>query len=249
MHEQRKAEADLQSAGETDGEAPVAKKRRGGEYGLDWKCQTNGCEKDYKSVIFILHSPSFSLLTLCYLQKRALQIHINVEHKGRRDFSCTREDCTYSFGYNHLLQRHVAKMHSSEIDHWTSSEEPDTDREDAPNEGKDDFNIDLITGNLYAKQAEANLKTATVLRCPYPELDGLLDPLELDAQRSMPESSTTPLLCLYVFSRAYDLRRHLGSAHNVVLSKEVVDRWTKRMKTIRDRRAILVASGGLDKGG
>jgi hypothetical protein len=120
-----------------------------------------------------------------------------------------------------MANAHLAEQSTG---HSTSFEEPE-----ALNEGKDDFNIDLITGNLYTKQAEANIKASTVLRCPYPELDGLLDPTELEAQRSMPESSTQR--CVYVFSRAYDLRRHLGSTHDVVSSKEVVDSWTKRMKS------------------
>ena len=232
LHEQRKAETDLQNADETDGEAPVTKKRRGGEYGRDWKCQTDGCDKDYKSVINIL---SFTKLhpadPSCCPQKKALQIHIDVEHQGRRDFPCNHNGCTSAFAYKHLLQRHVAKEHTSEhsTDHSTSSEEHDTE-EKAPNE-EDDFNIDLITGNLYVKQAEANLKTASVLRCPYPELDDLLDSTEVEAQRFMPESSTTLRHCVYVFSRAYDLRRHLRSTHNVTLSKEVVDRWKKAKST------------------
>ena len=128
----------------------------------------------------------------------------------------------------------MAKEHTLEhsTDHSTSCEEPDTEQEETPNEGEEDFNIDLITGNLYAKQAEANLKTATVLRCPYPELDGLIDPTEVETQRSMPESSI-PRLCVYVFSRAYDLRRHLRSTHNVALSKEVVDSWIQLKKASR----------------
>lgn len=41
---------------ETDGERGVTsedrprKKRRGGEMGRDWKCDIEGCEKDFKSV-------------------------------------------------------------------------------------------------------------------------------------------------------------------------------------------------------
>jgi hypothetical protein len=129
------------------------------------------------------------------------------------------------------LQRHVAKAHSLEhsADHSTTCDEPD-DEGEAPYEGEDDFNIDLITGNAYAKQAEANLKAATVLRCPYPELDGLLDPTEIETQRLVQESSNTPRFCVYVFSRGYDLRRHLNTIHDVIASKEVVDRWVKRKK-------------------
>src|SRR5260221_9701474 len=145
LHEHRNAEADLQYADETDGEAPVTKKRRGGEYGRDWKCQTNGCDEDYKSVIDILSfTKSHPADPPCCPQKKALQIHIDVEHQGRRDFPCNHNGCTRSFAYKHLLQRHVAKEHASEhsTDHSTSSEEHDTEQEKAQNEGEDDFNID-----------------------------------------------------------------------------------------------------------
>jgi hypothetical protein len=65
LHEQRKTEAELQNADDSDGEARVTKRRRGGEYGRDWKCQMNGCDKDYKSVNYILpSSPSSNSLIL-----------------------------------------------------------------------------------------------------------------------------------------------------------------------------------------
>lgn len=228
LHEQRRAEDELQNEDETDSEIPLTKKRRGGEFGREWKCQMNGCDKDYKSVNYFFPFFQFNHFDLvCYPQKKALQIHINVGHQGRRDFSCNHGDCTRTFGYKHLLQRHVAKIHS------VLSEEPDSNEEEIPHQDEDNFNIELITGNAYAKQAEANLKTRAVLRCPYPELDGLLDPTEVEAQSSMADSNPGPL-CLYVFSRGYDLRRHLGAIHNVVLSKEVVDRWVKREKQCQD---------------
>ena len=60
LHEQRQAEAALQTANETDCETPMTKKRRGGEYGREWKCQINDCGKDYKSVNPILFQLTLS---------------------------------------------------------------------------------------------------------------------------------------------------------------------------------------------
>ena len=226
LHEQRQAEAALQPASEADYETPVTKKRRGGEYGRDWKCQINDCGKDYKSVNLILFRFTLSM-RIVIKQLKALQIHTSVEHQGRRDFSCTHDDCTRAFGHKHLLRRHVAEAHPSKrsTPRSTSSE----DEEAQAHDSEDDFSIDLITGNLYAKQAEANLKTATVLRCPYPELDGLADPDDPEVQKSTAGSSVPPI-CVYVFSRGYDLRRHLGAIHNVVVSKELVDKWVIKKK-------------------
>lgn len=52
LHEQRadgeQLDAALAESAEDD-ESP-RKKRRGGEFGRDWKCEAEGCEKDFKSV-------------------------------------------------------------------------------------------------------------------------------------------------------------------------------------------------------
>jgi general transcription factor IIIA len=54
LHEQRKAEdaleADIVPEELSDEECRPAKRRRGGEYGRDWKCDVDGCTKDFKSV-------------------------------------------------------------------------------------------------------------------------------------------------------------------------------------------------------
>lgn len=52
LHEEKEAEADVQHdlEGDEDDEGMPRKKRRGGEYGRDWKCSFDGCDKDFKSV-------------------------------------------------------------------------------------------------------------------------------------------------------------------------------------------------------
>jgi hypothetical protein len=56
LHEEREVEAGLdrdrcsEADGEDEGEARPKKRRRGGEMGRDWKCEAEGCGKDFKSV-------------------------------------------------------------------------------------------------------------------------------------------------------------------------------------------------------
>ena len=93
--------------------------------------------------------------------------------------------------------------------------------------------IDAMTGRLYAQRAAigdsgptgAGMGRLRQLRCPYPNLSGF-------------SSSSSPLqhlqraaaACEYAFGRAYDLRRHLEAVHGVVLEKEIVDMWARRVR-------------------
>ncbi|KAF7375899.1 Transcription factor IIIA [Mycena sanguinolenta] len=193
LHEQQTAEASIDAMNNVDGEPPL-KKRRGGELGRDWKCDVDGCTKDFKS-------------------KKALTTHTNVTHLGRRDHICPHETCGQAFGHKHLLQRHLAKRHT------TSSESSDEDATShpaptVPTPTAANMSIDTITGNTYAQAATKKLKAAKALRCPYPDLDGLA-------------VAQAGLSCEYVFSRAYDFRRHLHSQHDLVLDKHTVEHWVR----------------------
>ena len=55
LHEQRALEDVLSEHedGSSDEDAPPRKRRRGGEVGRDWKCEVEGCTKDFKSVRFV----------------------------------------------------------------------------------------------------------------------------------------------------------------------------------------------------
>jgi general transcription factor IIIA len=152
--------------------------------------------------------------------------HTRVTHLGKRDFICHHPDCDRAFGYKHLLQRHLAKAHpstQSELGSDTSSSGDDI----TP---KADFDIDTITGESYAKHAEEMVKSAKSLRCPYPHLQYLTVDINLLACM---DSSSSRRNCDYVFSRGYDLRRHLGASHGVNLPKETVDEWVKLQKQNR----------------
>ena len=71
--------------------------------------------------------------------------------------------------------------------------------------------------------AQAKLREFKAMRCPFPHL-GSLVPL----QESTPQSQEN---CGYVFSRAYDLRRHLGAVHEVEVNQEAIAQWVKLKKT------------------
>lgn len=150
------------------------------------------------------------------LQKKALTTHTNVTHLGRRDHACPHEGCEQTFGYKHLLQRHLAKHHLPS----PSPKSSDEDGNPLPQPTAPNMDIDVITGNTYAQNAQEKLKAAKALQCPYPHLN------DLDFVRNLDNDGTNDgLACDYVFSRAYDLRRHLHAVHDIVVHKESVDRW------------------------
>ncbi|KDQ50548.1 hypothetical protein JAAARDRAFT_42006 [Jaapia argillacea MUCL 33604] len=207
IHEQREAEMvlddEVEEEGEDDEERPKKKRRRGGELGRDWRCEVEGCGKDFKS-------------------KQALTTHTNVTHLGRRDHCCPHTSCDATFGYKHLLQRHLAKKHAASPSQ-SSSDGDDEDREDE--QGMMD--IDTITGKSYL--THHSLAKSNTLQCPFPHL---------------PEAFSYSLgdtgiggNCEYVFTRGYDLRRHLRGSHGVELEKDVVDDWVAGEKS-RKRKGL-----------
>lgn len=94
--------------------------------------------------------------------------------------------------------------------------------------------IDFITGSAYAARAQESLKQATKLQCPFPHLPPLLSPKDLSENAARPtptaSSSKRQNVCQYVFSRAYDLRRHLRAEHGVSTEREKVDEWVRLQK-------------------
>jgi general transcription factor IIIA len=93
------------------------------------------------------------------------------------------------------------------------------------------FDIETITGEAYAKRAEEMVKSAKSFRCPYPHIQSLT--VDLDFHACADSSSSRPN-CDYIFSRAYDLRRHLSASHDVNVSKETIDEWVKLQKQNRN---------------
>ncbi|ESK93678.1 transcription factor iiia [Moniliophthora roreri MCA 2997] len=217
LHEEREIEAEINAcAVDSDAEAthPPRKKRRGGEMGRDWRCEVQGCGKDFKS-------------------SKALAIHHKVTHLGRRDFVCLHKGCERTFGYKHLLQRHQAKVHvtsgsSSESDSRSSSDDtPSEDEETGAKVAKTTIgmNIDTLTGVSYTARSKQKLQNGRALHCPFPELDAIIH----RRIQSAPQLSDST--CNYVFSRAYDLRRHLKAFHEVEADKESVEAWVVGAKS------------------
>ncbi|KAM5538163.1 hypothetical protein V8D89_008050 [Ganoderma adspersum] len=214
IHAQRDQEDNIddapgsESAGE--GERP-RKRRRGGEVGRDWICDVDGCDKDFKS-------------------KKALTTHHNIAHLGRRDFVCPHEHCKRAFGYKHLLQRHLAKLHAP-LDASPDHDAADVDETEPETDTGAD--IDFLTGRAYISRAQESLKQATKLQCPFPDLPPQLSgEMEQVASRSWQANS-----CQYVFSRAYDLRRHLHAEHGVDVEREKVDDWVRAEKRVGATRS------------
>jgi len=88
------------------------------------------------------------------------------------------------------------------------------------------MNIDSITGKTYATHAEQQVQYAKALQCPYPHLAGIVD-TTTDAQ-TLPVAGSSE--CRYVFSRGYDLWRHLRTTHQVEVERDDVDQWVKSTK-------------------
>ncbi|TFY59614.1 hypothetical protein EVJ58_g5676 [Rhodofomes roseus] len=181
---------------------------------------------------------------------------------GRRDFACSI--CGRTFGYKHLLQRHTAQTHPTEPVSSDSESEDDAGEiseggtEGSSDEQEDDdpggreetakpsvtFSIDFITGAAYDTRSQARLNNGTrSLRCPFPDLppsfcvnNGGNGVAADDGATTTPTTTGQPR-CQYVFSRAYDLRRHLLAEHEVEVAKEVVDEWVKSTKAARANEA------------
>ncbi|KAF9228347.1 hypothetical protein BS17DRAFT_773538 [Gyrodon lividus] len=205
LHEQQEVETllhfglDVSAPGDASDPKGSRKHRRGGELGRDWKCDFVGCEKDFKS-------------------KKALTTHHNVVHLRQRNHICPHLHCKSAFGYKHLLERHLAKIHSSNsaLGETSFEESVTTDTGDAH------MDIEAITGKAYASRS---LKSRSIC-CPYPDVDALRASTPV-VEASRCSSSKT---CEHVLTRAYDLRRHLKAEHGVDADKEKVDTWVKAQK-------------------
>ncbi|KAH6914256.1 transcription factor iiia [Coprinopsis sp. MPI-PUGE-AT-0042] len=203
LHEERDLEAELQGHAESDGEDEEEDIN-----GRPAKKQRRGGEigRDWKC--------TFEGCGKDFKSKKALTTHTNVTHLGKRDFKCT--ECGKAFGYKHLLQRHAAKLHT----HNSSSE--DEDHEESTGDDEADDAIDVLTGKAYDTQAQSALAQGKRFACPYPDVAGL-------TQEPLPGSSKA---CNHVFSRVYDLRRHLDSAHGINADKGALQEWMVKRRVL-----------------
>jgi len=181
-----------------------------------------------------------AILTSEPWQKKALTTHHAITHLGRRDFICSVEGCSRAFGYKHILQRHQVRRHHKgcakaedceDCEHHADAdgESSETERPRPKKrriqraESPNTSTINEITGVAYEERAAGR---QVPLRCPHPAMGGL--PSAPPAESLDMWGDAAP--CEYVFGRAYDVRRHLRAVHGVVLDKDVVDRWARRMR-------------------
>ena len=134
---------------------------------MDWKCEVQGCGQDFESVIiYYLFIASLADLVIV-VHKKTMTAHNPITHLVRRDHFCPLEDCNSVFGYNHLLQRHVAKVHSTHTRESDLAESTDVESNDEVTEGNvkavQRMVTDTITGMSYATHANERLSTSKAL--------------------------------------------------------------------------------------
>jgi hypothetical protein len=157
VHEQRDIEDALERAVAED-DRP-RKRWRGGEVGRDWACGVDDCVKTFKSASAVPFCIDCHL-PIRFLQKKALMTHNNITHLGRRDHICSYPACGQKFGYNHLLQRHTAKMH------WTN--EPSINvPASSEDEGESSSLIGWITGTNYVSPSTHRNTRRALVPCPW----------------------------------------------------------------------------------
>lgn len=118
----------------------------------------------------------------------------------------------------------MTKLHSKdgedEAPQGITDDEETADENDESENGALSSAIDDLTGQAY------NLRLrSTKVECPYPNLGAMVSPGAASAS-----SSTHQKACTFVFTRAYDLRRHLEAEHHVNVGKEQVELWVKNRK-------------------
>ncbi|CAE6463425.1 unnamed protein product [Rhizoctonia solani] len=189
---------------------PPPKRRRGGEVGRDWLCPIDNCAKTFKS-------------------KKAQQDHMRVSHEGLRKFECPDTGCDKTFGYKHVMQRHLERHHRPQ-NNESALPKPNSKPTNQKNTAKAGTLIGLLTGQDYDESPQSSKSNAPprprLISCPWPSAFGTTKLV------NEPASSTIDNLvkCAFKFSRAYDLRRHLRSAHGLEAGADEVNAWVLKYK-------------------
>lgn len=145
-------------------------------------------------------------------------------------FSCPEDGCTMTFGYKHVMQRHLERHHRPVPSSLPAPPERAPDkREDTSTMGNvialltgQDYHEPLVTSKAKAKAAHR----PRVIACPWPNAFG-------GTRFSSGSDNPTvnhPSKCAFMFSRAYDLRRHLRSAHGLEVGAHEVGAWVSERK-------------------
>ena len=140
--------------------------------------------------------------TIHPLQSKARKTHHQTSHLHLRPFVCPHQastGCTASYGHNHLLQRHLHKRHPDVSSASTQPSPPPKPILAVPATAEQV--IGFLTGSSYVSSRQ--------IACPFHGRSGTLV-----------SAGGHDEGCGYRFSRAYDLRRHLGKVHGVEVSEE-----------------------------
>ncbi|CAE6443916.1 unnamed protein product [Rhizoctonia solani] len=187
---------------------PPPKRRRGGEVGRDWLCPIDNCSKAFKS-------------------KKAQQDHVRVSHEGLRTFECPNVGCDKTFGYKHVMQRHLERHHRLQDNDSTPLRATSTKQNNTTEPGRI---IGLLTGQDYDELPRSPKSDAVyrprLINCPWPNAFQVTKPMNGTAS----STSDTLAKCAFKFSRTYDLRRHLRSAHELEVSADEVNAWVSKYK-------------------
>lgn len=81
--------------------------------------------------------------------------------------------------------------------------------------------IGWITGTDYTSSSMHRNTRRELVPCPWPDR---FEFEELSADEALQVQGDIRQ-CTFVFSRAYDLRRHLKAGHGLDLTKDLMDRW------------------------
>jgi len=138
--------------------------------------------------------------------------------------------CTKTYGHNHLLQRHIASSHPTNANpthnpshpfQISSSSHPshlDPNPPFSHFSHDDPSNSDIDDAQLLGELTGTTYVSERKIACPYGREGVVLSATnQLVGAGGEGEEDES---CGYRFSRAYDLRRHLGKVHGVVVDEE-----------------------------
>lgn len=155
-----------------------------------------------------------------------------------------------SFGYKHVLQRHLARKHpragrsnslcrsapfplqQPDDDEDANAEDEEDDQEEIEPVAEDEEDVDLLsqlTGKHYHTTVPSS-RSNRAISCPWPHILDAHHPTSPASPHQSHLSSATsfashpPLKsCSFRFSRVYDVQRHLKAEHGFDVSRSDLD--------------------------
>jgi general transcription factor IIIA len=114
------------------------------------------------------------------------------------------------------MQRHLARKHPRRQMSEPPGEVPPGWEKEAEQSHDEPSLLDLFTGKHYNRPSTGTKKNVQrTIKCPWPGI------AHSNADTLLPTEFTSA--CEFLFSRAYDLRRHLLAEHGFEVEQEVLD--------------------------